>query len=162
MRTQTSLPVESAARYNPFKSVGANLAQTDVGNTIRQQRSIFRSAPSWETGAEVIDDGAHRLRLSASETAVPTEKKELKKSVDGVVGKYDEITVNCDLRLGDKLVTIQLPRALFPNELFYGLPITVEMTEEGGIRRPIITARQIDPATTEAMAKEFDAILEQL
>jgi hypothetical protein len=161
MSTQTSFAVDSVTRYNPFRSVGANHGQTDVGNAVRQ-RDIFRSTPSWETGAEVIDDGAHRLRLSTSERVVPTEKKELKKAVDGVVGKYDEITVNCDLRLGDRLVTIQLPRALFPQELSYGLPITVEMIEDGGIRRPVITTRQIDRAATEAMAKEFDAILEQL
>jgi hypothetical protein len=83
----------------------------------------------------------------------------LRKQVDGVVITYDEASVKCELNIGERVVSVQLPRALFPEKIQYGLPISLEMSEEGGFRKPKISTRQIDENSTSEIAAEFDSIL---
>lgn len=79
--------------------------------------------------------------------------------VDGVIHTYNEISVKCELRVGEKTVYVELPRVLFPEKISHGLPINLEMIDEDGCRRPVIRARRISEESVAEIAGEFDAIL---
>lgn len=82
-----------------------------------------------------------------------------KNQVAGVVISYDEASVRCELNISERVVTVQLPRTLFPENIRYGFPISLEMIEEGGFRKPKISPRQIEKSGAAAIAAEFDSIL---
>lgn len=115
-----------------------------------------------KTEVRPVDKSAQGFRLTVAPTAVRAVDKNLKKSVDGVIASYDDVSVNCELRLSDKSVSVQLPRALFPDQIRYGLPVSVEMSDVEGIRRLVVTLRKFEPSANSAIAKEFDMILDQL
>lgn len=88
--------------------------------------------------------------------------KKSKNYVEGVVTSHDEISVKCDLIVNEKNISIQLPRSLFPQKIFYGLPINLEIINESGFRKPLITIREINQKNNKKIAEEFDLILGEL
>jgi hypothetical protein len=159
MQTQPVVPAETATRYRA--AMAGSMTSTDA---VRSRQLNHFLIPRRTGGTDAIshDEATRSLKIVANENPVVAEGKSLKKSVDGVVGKYDEVSVTCDLRLGEKTVHIQLPRALFPDELRYGLPVSVQMMDDGGVRRPAVSIREVDPQATTAVAAEFDALIEKL
>ena len=68
------------------------------------------------------------------------------RTINGVVGHIlkDSITISCRLPSGQW--DLRLPPALVPDELQnFGLPVRISLDTTGGIRRPIVTARPIEP-----------------
>ena len=162
LKTQALVVASETGRS--YRSTGfgiQNYSETAVEHGVRR-KGIFRPDRSPVTVAVPVDEEARSFRLVASDRPVQGESRELRKSVDGVVGKYDDVSVTCVLHLGGREVSIQLPPPLFPDEIRYGLPINVELAEVGGIRKPVISVRQIDARGTADIAAEFDAILAQL
>ena len=97
-----------------------------------------------------------------SETVKPVVPVESQQSqVSGVVLQVDEMSVKCELYLGASNVEVQLPRALFPEKISYGLPISLEMVEDNGIRQPQITVRKADTKKLKELKAEIAAILEE-
>lgn len=130
------------------------------GKPLIGRKGIFSPAPVGRTGATPLEDGAVTLRLVPQrQTPKIAQVPNLKPDVDGVVAQYDEVSVACLLQLGGKEVRVQLPRSLFPEEIRYGTPVSIRMVEEGGIRRPQVTARVISAESARAVDAEFKAIL---
>jgi hypothetical protein len=159
--TNSEFLADSARRYSMSMSIRGIPSRTEVDRKAERQ-SILAVAPSFNTEELPVAEGAKSLRLLADETPAPVVERALKKFVEGVVSSYDDVSVQCDLRLEDNKVTIQLPRPLFPESIRYGLPIRLEMIDDNGIRRPSVTIREIDPKDVADISREFDAILEAL
>lgn len=104
--------------------------------------------------------GVKTLRLVASQDKqISVAPKEQKPFVEGVVIRFDDASVECELTIASGPVTLQMPRALFPTELRCGLPIFLEMREENGVRRPSIISREIQAEDNADISAEFDKIL---
>lgn len=159
--TNSEFLADSGRRYSISTSIRGIPTRTEVERKAERQ-SILSISPSLSTEELPVAEGAKSFRFSTAESPTTPVEKALNKFVNGVVSSYDETSVQCDLRLADTKVAIQLPRALFPEHIRYGLPIRLEMIDDNGIRRPSITIREIDPGNAADISREFDAILEAL
>lgn len=100
--------------------------------------------------------------LLVSETTKPVESAKPQQSkVSGAVLQADEMSVKCELYLNASHVEVQLPRILFPEKISYGLPISLKMVEDDGIRQPRITVRKADTEKFKELKAEIAAILEE-
>lgn len=130
---------------------------------VRESRraNILAIVPSYDTEPQELE-GSRRFWVQSTETPVPVAAAPISRSVDGVVDIYDEVSVQCRLRVGSSTVTIQLPRPLFPQAIRHGLPVSLEMIDDQGIRKPRISVREIQPHDVAGIAEEFDAIIAAL
>jgi hypothetical protein len=134
---------------------------TDVGRQ-SEHPSFLNVVPSARTEEQQHAEGARSFHIAPAQASAPVVHTELNRLVIGTISSYDDASVKCDIALGDKVVTIQLPRAIFPDVISYGLPISLEMIEDSGIRRPLVSVRKVAPESVEEIADRFDYILNAL
>lgn len=111
-----------------------------------------------DTSLELSEVKTLRLVVS-KDKQVSAAPKEQKQFVDGVVIRFDDASVECELTVASGPLALQLPRALFPAELRCGLPISLQMVEENGVRKPFIIVREIHAEDNADILAEFDTIL---
>ncbi|MDX5333501.1 MAG: hypothetical protein LPK58_05590 [Gammaproteobacteria bacterium] len=100
----------------------------------------------------------HSRREAARPMAIPAGRR----SLDGNVLEIDEVTVNCELYDGNRLKEIQLPRSLFPENVHYGMAITVALDETGGTRRLVVQEREPNAERLREGLDEFNRLIERL
>lgn len=135
-------------------------AGTEVRWTPDSLETNFKVSPAFSTKVSTAtDESSNRVQVSSVANTNFVPRTGLKDAVDGVIIKYDDITVKCNLMIDGQSIQIQLPRALFPEEITYGLPISLAMVSENGVRRPEISLRKLPSGTSIKISKEFDDIL---
>lgn len=102
-----------------------------------------------------------QISLAVEEVGPVAPVEPQQSQVSGVVLQADETSVKCEIYLDASNVQVQLPRALFPEKISYGLPILLEMIEDRGIRQPRISMRQADTEKFKELKAEVAAILEE-
>jgi hypothetical protein len=151
---------------NPFQGTILRTGKTADTRTDVDSRSrrpnILIVAPSNSTEELPKATDVKSLKITSAKAPTQTELQANDKSIQGVVCSYDEISVQCTMRIEATEATIVLPRSLFPGHIRYGLPISLEMIEHNGIRRPSISLREIEPQSTGDIAREFDEIINSL
>jgi len=151
-------PIASSRRYGFALDDGTAKLGTD-SRVFDPSCNPLLSRPIFRTEKNVESENALALKLAHSEERAPVIENKLRNYVEGVIQTYDDVTVRCELNVEGRPVIVQLPKALFPEEIRYGLPIKLEMAEANGIRRPIVTVRPIQESDTSDIAAEFDALL---
>ena len=126
-----------------------------------QQSVLIRRNPV-STDFDNVSVSAKTFKLPLEKQPIPAVQAQAKKSVDGVILSEDDATVKCELYIDHRTVTVQLPRALFPDSVYHGLPIKLEMIEESGIRKPKISVLEIEKKNTAKIAAEFDSIINSI
>ena len=159
MSTQLSA-VDDTRTYSAGSRI-ARYVETGIEGG-EKQTTLFRPPPRKRTDSGFAGDDTKRLRIVSAQVARPAAREAVARSVDGVIGKYDDVSVTCELRLATGTVAVQLPRSLFPEELRYGLPISLSLDEVGGIRRPVVAVRRVAPEAVADLAREFDDVLSKL
>lgn len=150
---------EPALRYH-LGSTAYMPASTEARKSVRRQNFLSSDVADLTADDLCDDSSAKSLRLVTIELTQQAEPaKAVENSVDGIVIRFDDVSVRCELKVGNSQVPVLLPRALFPTELRCGLPISLEMLEESGVRKPSISIRELDFAANANIAAEFDEIL---
>lgn len=158
--TTVEIPNSSVLRYQ-LDGQGSNFGSTN-SNISKEHKNSLAPALNLLTEEEA---GLSTAKIFKFPTEIPQKKVApvvTKDYVEGVVISHDEISVCCELIVNDKAVEIQLPRSLFPKNTYYGLPINLQMVDDGGIRRPLVVIRKIDEKRNADIADEFDLILNAL
>ncbi len=159
---------------------------TEVESGLKNRIS-FLSAPSSETSSTSMsstpsffspvsenvtetkareEDSGRLFRISFEEDSCeniqPAALDVSSKSVNAVVtGIYKE-SVLYRVQLGDdEYVEIKLPRALAPDNIFWGMPVSIELDRSTGYVRPVIKERQAPPVDTEELS-ELDRLIDRL
>jgi hypothetical protein len=70
--------------------------------------------------------------------------------------------IQCEAFLPTRSATIQLPRGLFPVEPHFGMAFELSITEEGGIRRPVITVSGGDANALADMKAEMARMIAEM
>lgn len=81
-----------------------------------------------------------------------TKQRELplsvgKVEINGAVLQVEDESVLCELYGETALVQISLPRSLLPEDVRYGMPISLSIDETSGVRRPVIRKRVVTGST---------------
>lgn len=85
-----------------------------------------------------------------------------KMQANGAVKTIEESFVVCEIYTKSKNVEVRLPKDLFPtSELFFGMPITLALSDQGGYRTPEITIRNVAPESDETN-RAIDAMIKDL
>lgn len=119
-----------------------------------------KNPPSTDFDNAVV--AAKTFKLSLEKQPTPVVQAKLKNSVEGVIINENEATVKCELYVDHRSVIVQLPRAIFPESIYHGLPIALEMIEDSGIRKPKISVLEIVKKDTAKISAEFDAIINSI
>jgi hypothetical protein len=83
--------------------------------------------------------------------------------VSGTVLKVEDVSVLCEVELYAGHIHINLPRCLFSEEIYYGMPIAISFEEgESGVRKPSVSSRQIDAESLRQENEEMRALVEKL
>ena len=69
--------------------------------------------------------------------------------------------MTCEIYLAGKNIEIDLPRAFFPDDIRYGMPINLKIDESTGMRKPIIRTRELS-AVASSHDDEFSALMSEL
>lgn len=73
-------------------------------------------------------------------------------NVPATILRKEDVSVLCEVELQAGRVHIKLPRCLFPEDIHFGMPITIRFDEEpSGIRKPSVSLRKIN---TEGLREE--------
>lgn len=163
MQTQTSIADISDTPIRRFGFWGqvSDLGRTNFVVDQKRQSSLIPS-PKDLTEEEFEISTAKIIKFPTEKVSEIVAPKKTKNFVEGVVVSYDEGSVRCNLDVSGKITSIQLPRSLFPENIRYGMPINLEMINESGFRKPLITIRKIDVKSAEKVAEEFDSIIKAL
>lgn len=108
--------------------------------------------------ADAMDMLIQPARVAAEPAAVAGPQQ----SVDGTVIGVGNNTVRCELSVDGRFMQVQLPLALFPEDVSFGTPIRVEMASVGGYRMPQVSLREIDRNALRESDDELDHLLEAL
>lgn len=158
--TVTDISDSSVLRYD-FLAQAPSFERTS-SNPSRERQSLLSPALKHSTEEELGIPTAKIFSFPIEKPYINVAPAQAKNYVTGVIVSYDEISVKCEMNVDEKVVSIQLPRSLFPEVIHYGLPINLKVIEEDGFRRPVITLRKIDEKSTADIAAEFDSILNAL
>lgn len=148
------LQYPNRAQESSRKGTEQNISREYKNSLMPQPRYLTEDNAELVTGKIISYPKAIRI--------VSVIPKKNKNYVEGVVTSHDETSVKCDLIVNEKNISIQLPRSLFPEKIFYGLPINLEIINESGFRKPLITIRGINQRNNGKIAEEFDLILGKL
>lgn len=85
-----------------------------------------------------------------------------KEEVDATILQNDDISVSCEVNLQAGQIHINLPRSIFPEKIYYGMPVIISYKEVSGMRQPIITPRNINIESMQKENNEISAIIEKL
>lgn len=142
-----------------------NLQQTDSST------AKFSSLPYGDVGEETCYEVKEEGRISFKVVSrdrdkrpapVPVEKPDLKKEVDAVVVAVEEVSVICEVLLGKENIEIQLPKALFPQKPYYGMPISISLDESSGYTVPVVRKRVVAADSWGSEKKELAALVDNL
>lgn len=158
--TMTDISNASVLRYDlGLRDSGFGLTSSTIS---KERKSSLVPTLKPSTEEELGLPTARIFTFSLEKPHVKVAPLAAKNYVEGVVISYDEISVKCELIVSGKVVSIQLPRVLFPDSIHYGLPVNIEMVDENGFRKPLITIRKIEEKNTAKIAEEFESILAAL
>lgn len=160
---ETSADSSGDTRSYAFQANANKLIRTEVGKQLERAATKLFVAPAECTEVALAGEFEGLRHRTSDLPRSTTYGSEPSRSIDGVVSSYDEASVKCRIRLiNGEVVAIQLPRALFPDVIFYGLPIRLEMIDDHGIHRPSITIREANTGNSAAIETEFNALLDRL
>lgn len=112
-------------------------------NTDRQQEQETNWAKSGPQKETVTERSARIRNRLLVEGRVATAQSELHANspANASVLSFDESTVLCVVEAMSGELRIHLPRVHFPEQLSYGMPLSIGVEEVDGIRRPVIRSR---------------------
>jgi hypothetical protein len=161
MPAQTQSHIEDSEEFTVYKSPRVSEMTMDSNERSNMPQSVFWSSYPGETTAEVSTEEVGNTVIKqediAALSAVTPQTKSVKKSeVAGSIISIEDISVVCEVYLEssqERTMIVRLPKSLFPEDIFYGTPITITYHKDlSGIRRPGVTLRKI--VQTERMAQE--------
>lgn len=102
------------------------------------------------------------LKISVSNApSAQQENNQLQKYVKGIVLGENEDSVFCRLTEREEC-DIQLPKTIFGDAIFYGMPFILSMMDDNGIRTPIVR-RDMDVVTTSDEEKAaWDNLMQEI
>ena len=140
----------------PISSSTTDLSRSDQDSSSHVPLNFEAPLTTKETDIVRLENITHSINAH-DEISQNKEKKDLSSSVDGAVVDIVKQSVTCELYTLPHSRFIKLPKALFPcDDLRIGLPISLKIDESGGIRKPVVTLRNIDNSRFSRGAEIFD------
>lgn len=115
-----------------------------------------------ETEEDKADEYTYPGASKETSRAEACVGKQYKKEVDGIVLSVEDVSVNCEIYLENNNGEIILPKSLFPENVYYGMPISLSLDESSGIRRPVIKVRHLSHEAVAKGKEEMDALVSEL
>jgi hypothetical protein len=115
-------------------------------------------------GATATTANPPRDALPATRTRVPPSSNTLLlQGIEGVVAEIHPETITIQCRIAVETVEINLPSALFPQDLqTYGQTISLSLDYSGGYQRPVVQRRAPSPREILPGEAELDAWVDTL
>ena len=132
-------------------------------------KSVFSSFQFGEVSAKtdhIIEEGSRisfnlvpRAKRIADTATSPTSAK---KEVDAVITAVEDVSIICEILLDTGNVDIRLPKALFPKQPFYGMPISITLDDSSGYTVPKVTLRTIPDKSQESNVAKVTELIDSL
>ncbi len=113
-----------------------------------------------------VESTGNRFSLSSEGDIVKDEEPSAgmdspRKAVNAVVTAIYEDSIHCRILLDEDTFEIQLPSVLAPENVYWGMPVSIELDRTSGYVTPVIKAREVPDVEHEEMAA-IDKLIDSL
>jgi len=156
-------------QYTDVTSTSKKIAYSiHIGNVVREtsEKNIERRFDASGTSPAFPNGEVKLVQIEpvAPKANVRHAQRQLlaPESLPGSVSNYDDVTVFCAVELPNRRIEVELPRALFDDNLKLGMPFSLTFGHENGLRRPIITPRVANNEAVQADLARIKEIFDKL
>jgi hypothetical protein len=155
---------KALAELEPSTTVDTPDASHWFGRPTKTTRTATSQAGQEDTdySRTALPKASADLVLRPLTKALPKEAQQrAARAIEATVLGISDESIFCEVRGDNAMLRVNLPRALFPNDVHTGTPVAIRMENVGGVRTPVISQRQIAPVDDPRIA-EMDALIDRL